>query len=207
MTLSPATDTKEQLLNVAEKMFAERGFAGTSLRGVVNDAGANLAAVHYHFGSKEALFKAVVARIAKPVVAQQLEQLAQLEAKATTPAVEDILRAFLGPPLACITENNELRLTRAQFMGRCRTEPEPLQALAVHEFEASHINFLNALQRSLPDQSRAQLGWKLDLVISILIRVMIQAGKPQSLLQGSQPAEVEATLEKLIHFIAPGLQA
>ncbi|MDY7020508.1 MAG: TetR/AcrR family transcriptional regulator, partial [Cyanobacteriota bacterium] len=57
-------DTKEQILNAAERHFALFGFAGTSLRAVTREANVNLAAVHYHFGSKEELFKAVVRRVA-----------------------------------------------------------------------------------------------------------------------------------------------
>ena len=54
-----ATDTKEQILNVAERQFAEKGYAGTTLRGVIKEAEVNIAAVHYHFGSKEELFIAL----------------------------------------------------------------------------------------------------------------------------------------------------
>ena len=53
MTDTTTTDTKTQILNVAERLMAERGFAATTLRNVVSEADVNLAAVHYHFGSKE----------------------------------------------------------------------------------------------------------------------------------------------------------
>ncbi|NJM18843.1 MAG: TetR/AcrR family transcriptional regulator [Richelia sp. SM1_7_0] len=47
------TDTKEQILNVAEGLFAEKGFAGTTLRNVIREAGVNIAAVHYHLAPKK----------------------------------------------------------------------------------------------------------------------------------------------------------
>ncbi|MGB7445287.1 MAG: TetR/AcrR family transcriptional regulator, partial [Coleofasciculaceae cyanobacterium] len=144
------TDTKEQILNVAERLFAEQGFSGTSLRSVVREAQVNLAAVHYHFGSKEELFRAVVARIAKLVVRAQLELLAKCEAQSEPPSVEVILEAFLTPPLQTILTCKEHGMNRARFLGRCRTEPDPIQTIAKEEFQTCEQSFLDVLQRSLP---------------------------------------------------------
>jgi AcrR family transcriptional regulator len=88
---SSTTDTKTQIINVAERLFAELGFAGTTLRNVVSEAGVNLAAVHYHFGSKEELFRAVVARFARPVVDRELSLLSELTVGTELPSVEAIL--------------------------------------------------------------------------------------------------------------------
>jgi AcrR family transcriptional regulator len=85
---SSSTETKDQILTVAERLFAECGFAGTTLRTVVSEAGVNLAAVHYHFGSKEELFRAVVARFARPIVEQELQLLSELKARKELPSVE-----------------------------------------------------------------------------------------------------------------------
>ena len=62
-----STDTRDRLLDVAERLFAEHGFDAVSLRAITTDAGANLAAVNYYFGSKEALIEAVVARLVEPL--------------------------------------------------------------------------------------------------------------------------------------------
>ncbi|WP_413162202.1 TetR/AcrR family transcriptional regulator [Capilliphycus salinus ALCB114379] len=201
------SNTKEQILNVAERLFAERGFAGTSLRSVIGEAGVNLAAVHYHFGSKEELFRAVVSRIAKPVVAAQLERLAHCQANSEPPSVEAILEAFLTPPLKVICSGGEPGINRAQFLGRCRTEPDSIQTIAQQEFEASEQSFLDVLQRSLPDQSRTELSWKLDLVIAVLIRVATEAGKPNALLQGNSPEDIHLVVSRLVRFLASGMRA
>ena len=68
-----ATDTKQRILDVAEQMFADQGFAGTSLRSIIAAANVNLAAVHYHFKSKEALLEAVVLRRLGPLNQQRLD--------------------------------------------------------------------------------------------------------------------------------------
>lgn len=208
MATATLIDTKEQILNVAERLFAERGFVGATLRNVVSEAGVNLAAVHYHFGSKEELFRAVVVRIAEPVVEQELQLLRQLQEKDENPSIEAILTALLVPALGLIVaDDSPQMMIRAQFMGRCHNEPEPIQSIGQQAFSASNQAFLDALQRALPDQSRSQLRWKLDLVIAALIRVVNEFGKPGALLQSNQPEEIQQTTAQLVNFLAAGMRA
>lgn len=205
--MATPTDTKEQIISVAERLFAERGFAGTTLRSVVSEAKVNLAAVHYHFGSKEELFRAVVARLARPIVEQELALLNQLQAKSKVPSVEAILTALIKPNLEILAQDPETLLIRAQFMGRCRTEPEPIQGIAANEFAASVEAFLDVLQRALPEQSRSQLSWKLDLVIAALIRVQTEAGHPYALLKGTDPEDIHNAVDQLVRFLSPGMRS
>lgn len=199
-------DTKEQILNVAEAEFAQKGFAGTTLRGVIREAGVNIAAVHYHFGSKEELFIAVVRRAAQQIVTSQLEQLAKYENLDQPMSLENILEAFYGPPLRAITQMGETGLIRAQFMGRCRAEPFPIQQLSEKEFDQSHRRFLDILQRALPDQTRTELTWKLDLAIAIIIRTVNQIGQSNSLIKGGASEEVEIAIARLVKFVAQGMK-
>lgn len=201
------TETKEQILTVAERLFAEHGFTGTTLRNVVSEARVNLAAVHYHFGSKEELFRAVVARFARPVVERELRLLSELKSRSELPSVEALLTAVVQPSLEILSEGEEARLVRAKFMGRCRTEPEPIQSIAYVEFAVATEAFLDMFQRVLPEQSRSQLGWKFDLVISTLVRVLMEAGKPYALLQTTRPEDIEAATQKLVAFLSPGMRS
>ena len=205
MASAASADTKEQLLNVAEQLIAERGYAGTTVRAIANQANANLAAVNYHFGSKEDLFRAIFSRIAKPIVTEQLTILEELQHKETLPTIEEILTAFLKPCFQKIVQNESFRTVRAQFMGRCWSEPEPLQSIASGEFMESRLAFLNILQQVIPDCSRRELNWKLDLVIATLIRVQNEAGRPDSLLKSSQPEDVDYAVQYLVRFLTPGM--
>lgn len=204
---SSTHETKEQIITVAERLFADKGFAGTTLRNVVNEAGVNLAAVNYHFGSKEELFRAVVARFARPVVERELSLLSELKAGAELPSVDEILTALLQPSLEILSEGEGSRLVRARFMGRCRTEPEPIQSIADQEFAPVTEAFLDLLQRVLPEQSRSQLWWKLDLVIAALIRVLTEAGQPHALLKSNHPEYIQETTQQLVRFLSPGMRS
>ncbi|MBV6625612.1 MAG: TetR/AcrR family transcriptional regulator [Rivularia sp. (in: Bacteria)] len=199
-------DTKEQILNVAEQLFAEKGFAGTSLRNVIREAQVNIAAVHYHFGSKEELFVAVVRRAAQQIVTSQLEQLAKYENLDEPPSLEKILEAFYGPPLRAIIQMGETGLIRAQFMGRCRVEPSPIQQLSEKEFNESHRRFLDILQRALPNQTRTELTWKLDLAIAIIVRTVNQINQANSLIHKGSSEEVEIAISRLVKFVAQGMR-
>ena len=207
MTSATSINTQVQILDVAERLFAENGFAGTSLRSVIGEAKVNLSAVNYHFGSKEGLFRAAIARIAKPVVDGQLERLAKCEAKNETPNIEAVLEAFLTPPLEVVLNSGDRSINCARFMGRCRVEPDSIRKIAEIEFQGSQKAFLDAFGRSLPNFSRNELKWKLDLVIAVLLRVLTESRKSGSLIQDNSPETIDNTVSKLIAFLSPGLRS
>lgn len=90
----PATDTREQLIMSARALFAARGYDGTSIRAITADAGANLGAVTYHFGSKRALYEAALTRVMAPLS----ERIAQALQKGGTPAerLARLVRVFFN---------------------------------------------------------------------------------------------------------------
>jgi AcrR family transcriptional regulator len=94
-----AGSTQERILDTAERMFADEGYAATSVRKITAKAEVNLAAVHYHFRSKEALLEAVILRRAEPANRERLALLnaCELEAGTGQPSLEGVLRAFLKP--------------------------------------------------------------------------------------------------------------
>src|SRR5271169_2834335 len=91
------TDTKSRILDAAENLFGRNGFDVTSLRDITAEAEVNLAAVNYHFQSKDSLMDAVITRRLEPVNQNRLEML---DAAGPNPSVEQILEAFLYPVVA-----------------------------------------------------------------------------------------------------------
>src|SRR4051795_1282442 len=94
-----APDTRTQILDAAERLLAEHGFRGTSVRAITDLAGVNLAAVGYHFGSKADLLAAVVRRVIEPITAPQIAALDRLLDRTPAPPATDLVEAFAGPLL------------------------------------------------------------------------------------------------------------
>ncbi len=196
-------DTKEHILNVAEQLFAVRGFAGTSLRSVIKEAGVNLAAVHYHFGSKEDLFLAVVKRFTTPVVQEQLKRLEQLEAESgeARPLIEGILEAFFAPCLHQIAALGEQGVVLAHFMGRCQTEPEPVPSLVKEQFAENQQRFIQAISQAVPQVPLAEHSWRFECMVAILVFHLLKIQQVEDI------SDVEATIHRLVNFLAPSLRS
>jgi AcrR family transcriptional regulator len=201
-------DTKERILDAAERLFAAHGFAGTSLRAVTKEAGVNLAAVHYHFGTKEDLLRAVLSRIVIPVNRERLEMLEQVEAAAGSdpPSLEGILEAFIAPDLRLIRDLGERGVIIARFLGRSYTEPaEMVQALSREHYEDLGQRFMEAFARALPEVPQSELYFRFKLVLGVLTYFLadndLTAGYAEDL------SDVEGTVGRLVAFLAAGLRA
>ena len=201
-------DTKQRILDAAERLFAAHGFAGTSLRAVIKEAGVNLAAVHYHFGTKEDLLRAVLSRIVVRVNRERLEMLEQVEAAAgeEPPSLEGILEAYLAPGLRAVEDLGERGIVITRFLGRSYTEPtELVQALVREQFEELGQRFTEALGRALPHLSEAELYWRFKLVVGVMTYIQADAG--QSDAYAEDLSDVDGTVRRLVAFLAAGLRA
>ena len=201
------TDTKERLLDAAERLYARDGIEAASLRGITAAAGANLAAVHYHFGSKEALTEAVFSRRIGPINEERLALLDQAERRGGRVPVETILDAFVGPPLRLSHDREYAQFIR--LMGRMYSEPsESLQSLLGRQFGPLVGRFSVALHQSLPDLPPADLHWRLHFMVGAMVHVVSDPARMQSLSGGlCDPSDVDGTTRQLIAFLAAGFRA
>jgi AcrR family transcriptional regulator len=159
---SAGVETRQRILNVAEHMFAEQGFAGSSLRGIIGAAEVNLAAIHYHFKSKEALLEAVLIRRIGPLNQERLALLDSYEMAAGKkgPELEDVLTAFFGPPMRMILKSNEGR-TFGKLIGRLHSETTNMfMTISKRHFAPVAQRFSASLQRALPGVSKEELYWR-----------------------------------------------
>ena len=115
-------DTKSQILDTAERLFAQKGFDAVSLRNIVTVAKVNLAAVHYHFGSKQSLLHTVVARRLRPINEERLAGLAEAQAKAGKPFFVQV--SHYAVHLDIFYREKSLKKARAGKIGRKHTMPE-----------------------------------------------------------------------------------
>ena len=200
--------TRDRILDAAERRFAEEGFAGTSLREITSDAGVNLAAVHYHFGSKEELLRAVLSRIVEPVNRERLELLAQAEAAAAPdpPRVEAVLEAFLAPDLRVIRDLGPRGVVISRFMGRSYTEPSELVRRMVREqFGDLGRRFHQALCRAVPEVPPEEMRWRLMAVVAVVTSMLATEGEGATDLLDRD--DLELTLRRATVFLAAGTRA
>src|SRR6218665_111665 len=115
-TIVPNSGPKLRLVEAAEKLFAEKGFEAVSVRDITKEAGANVAAVNYHFGSREGLVVAVISRYLIPVSQERLASLERAERNGG--GVEEILAAFVRPTVELVGKSELTEKLYGQLVGR-----------------------------------------------------------------------------------------
>jgi AcrR family transcriptional regulator len=201
--------TKDRILDAAEHLFAERGFAETSLRDITTEADANLAAVNYHFQSKDALIQALFARRIGPVNEQRRRNLDALEAAAGGQplAVEDLIRALIQPWVQALSEAGGSNA--AQLMGRMLIEPGDLfERFFREQLSAMANRFLAAFQKTLPEIPEAELYWRFFFMVGAVGHTMAGLRKVAAFSGGRcEVGRTEDLLKRLTAFISGGLCA
>ena len=203
-------DTKDRLLDAAQRLFGARGFEATSLRSVTAEAGVNLAAVHYHFGSKEALLRATLARRVEPINAERLRLLEKIEANAPSGQLplESILEAFLRPVLEIGLTRRGDRLELRQIAARVHSEPlEIVRPLIAELFGEVARRFVGALRRALAGLSADEVALRFQFTLGVMIIVI--SGNLLNVADPEMPlleTDDEVLLEAMIGFIAAGLR-
>ena len=206
---APKPSARQRLIDASEQLFAEHGWNAVSIRTIVAAAGVNLAALHYHFGSKEQLLTEIFAARAKPIAAERMRLLAEIEQNGGIPSLEKILEAFLRPAL---TIGADARLGGRAFVrlrARLATEPESVsRRILASAFDESSSEFLDALGRALPEISRPDLEWRFHFMLGTMFYTMADAGRIQSLTDGRcDPGRVEDALVHIIPFLAAGFRS
>jgi AcrR family transcriptional regulator len=207
----PEAPTKDRILDAAERLFAEHGFDGVSLRTIIAEAGVNLAAVHYHFHSKEALLDAVFARRVAPLNRERLARLDACEAAAggNPIPIELLLEALLLPILHLVRDPSRNGPTFCKLMGRMQAETSTHMAEVFKKHLADFAQRLMlALRRSLPDLPPAELFWRMHFTMGAVAQTL--RGSPATaVLSGGaiDPSDLEGGMQRLISFLAAGLRA
>lgn len=204
-------DTKERILDAAERLFAERGFAGTSLRSVTKAAGVNLAAIHYHFGAKEALLHQVFARRAAPVNQERLRLLDELEEGAAGRPVDlqAILDAFLRPVLHQQRDLAADSDNWGRLIGRVYSEPVDLvEAVLKDQFAEVSRRFLAALSRALPEMPAVEIHRRMHFVIGALTHALTGLHRIAGLQEiGDVDLDGDDSLDSMLAFLTAGFRA
>ncbi len=200
----PAKPVRQRLIDAAERLFAERGWNGVSIRTIAAAADVSLAALNYHFGLKENLLAEIFAARARPIADERRRLLAAIE-DGRTATLEDVIEAFLRPALAVGAENRMF----AKLRARLATEPEEFsRGILSDAFDDSSKLCIAALQKCLPNLPPEALSWRFHFLMGAMVYTMADSGRIQALTNGScDPGDVDAALRHIVPFLAAGFRA
>ena len=205
-----SANTKTLILDMAEKLFSEQGIDAVSLRAITTEAGVNLAAINYHFRSKDLLVKEVFARRIRPLNQERIALLSDAESRAGNGPlpVEDVLRAMFEPAI-CLSSDPERGHIFLRICGRIWSEPSFRTSQIFDDlFEELIARFGAAFKRAVPDLPPEDMFWRTHFSVGAMIFVMTHSDVLRKTSQGlCDPANVEQTVAQMVHFAAAGMCA
>ena len=198
--------TKDRILGAAEELFAQHGFAATSLRQVTGLAAVNIAAVNYHFGSKENLVNEVFRRRMDEMTARRLQQLEAAQ-REHPGELEPVLAAFIEPALALAQDRNGGGAFVRVIARAYAEHNESLRRFLSDQYGHVLRHFGKALAACLPGIDKDTLYWRLDFLAGALTYAMSDFGMIKRPSGASEAAHRARAARELIRFAAAGLQA
>ena len=161
-------DTRERILDAAERLFMAYGYEGTSMRQITGDAAVNLAAVNYHFGSKESLMQEVFRRRLDWLNDERLRVLDEMEGAAAGKPLKpsQIVDGFFGTLLRLADDDQRGGIVFLRLLGRTHTEPsEFIRTFLADEYAGVMERYQQALFRALPGVPRAEIVWRFHFML------------------------------------------
>jgi len=200
--------TKRRILHAAEQLFAEIGVAGTSLRNITATARVNLAAVNYHFGSKDALIEAVYERRLAPLNQARLANLKSAEAAAQGPVPEaEIVNAFVEP-VATLSDDPEDGAVFTRLIAQTYSEASQYvyKLLSTEHLEVMR-RYKGAFHRALPELSNEEVCWRLHFMAGALHHTLADTSYLRWFGQGELTPDVSTAIRQLVPFLVAGVSA
>ncbi|MFJ8935144.1 TetR/AcrR family transcriptional regulator [Streptomyces sp. NPDC102365] len=200
-------DTRTQLLDAAGHLFAENGYRGTSVRAITTLAGANLAAVGYHFGSKAELMAAVVRRAIEPITAAQRAGLDALLARTPDPAVGDLVEAFAGPLFDEMPAGDEGGTRTSRLIMTILSDPaDEARSWTGPAEDSVRERYFAAFARVLPGLSQEELAFRMRGILAVTAVDRLQLDQRPS--PGCAPPEAGETARRwALTFLTAALSA
>lgn len=203
------SDTKSKILDVAEKLFAEVGIHATSIRQIVSEAGVNVASLHYHFGSKEAVIHQIITRRLQPINEQKIKRLDQLEADANGKPLnlESVLRAFIEPHIQMQKVAADKVKILMKLMVQIEDDAHRLKVMQDPVFVNTFNRYISALNRVLPDLSMSELLWRVKFMIFSMHAIMVQHPIPHNSEDHAVEENIDDIVDHVITFLKAGFLA
>jgi AcrR family transcriptional regulator len=197
------TDTVDRILDAAEELFAERGFSETSLRMITSKAKVNLAAVNYHFGSKNALIHAV---FALEIAFNDLEA----RCDGQPPTLNQTLWALTDSAIRMPQRNEKGISIFMRLLGLAYTQSQGhLRRFLEQEYSQPFSRFMRLLKEATPQLSAVDRYWRIQFMLGATAFTMSSSDALRGILQNKLGVEttVQEIAARLVPFLAAGMQA
>ncbi|WP_018274294.1 TetR/AcrR family transcriptional regulator [Teredinibacter turnerae] len=200
-------ETVEKILNAALVLFAERGFAETSLRTITGMADVNLAAVNYHFGSKKELIQAVFSKFLQPfceILETELDSLEAAQPEGGAPSAEEVISCVLDTMLktTSVCGVSVQRLTRLLNLAYTQSQ-EHLRHHLVANFGKTYHRMTTLMHKTMPGVSPVEFYWRLYFMLGAAVFTLSSFDSLRSILNTDYSTDTE--LEEVLHLMVPAL--
>jgi AcrR family transcriptional regulator len=192
--------TREKLLDCAEQLFADHGLKGVSLRAINAEAGLSPAALHYHFGTKEALVEALLDRQMPDLMERRRRMLDALESRLEPAGAREVLEALIRPQAELLAKHAKAGHRYSRLLYRLQADGD-LYSLFSHEKYSGGVDRLvPLLQAALPQLPLEVIQQRLGLTIDVILRSL-------ALDLAASGSSLEAHVSGLLDFLTGALEA
>lgn len=201
--------TKSLILEATERLVAEHGFESVRLRDITTGAGVNVAAVNYHFGSKDKLFEAVQCRYIEPINQERLRMLGELTGGRRCASVREILEAFMRPLLTVVKQSELSEKLFFKLMGRLVVDPQGgIPQDMIPGIKKVAEEFTKALLQAAPGLSTEQVLWRLHYTFGVIAQTLMHGELLHNLTDGAcGDPDAEQQFQEMIGFCEAGFLA
>ncbi len=203
----PEAGPKRRLVEAAEKLFAEKGFEAVVVREITQQAQTNVAAVNYHFGSREGLINLVILRYVGPVSEERLARLDAVERRLVGKVIplEEVLDALVRPLLGQLCKSELAEQTFYRLLGRIfAASGDGLAEVVEQPLRQVNDRFIKAFGKALPALGEDELLARVHFMNGGLVRLLTHHGQFGAGAMGG--AAMEAMLARFVRFALAGLR-
>ncbi|MFD0849730.1 TetR/AcrR family transcriptional regulator [Sphingosinicella xenopeptidilytica] len=196
------------ILDVSERLFAKKGYSGTSMREIAENASVNQGLITYYFGSKEGLFEAVFKRRGMELAEKRHKLLDELLSRKARPSVQDLIRAFIQPQFE-FKKSGPAGLAFVRIQARLHHEPDELAFRLRREvYDSSAKRYIKALCDALPKVPSVDVHYRMMFIVGTYLYMLADVSRLDDLSDGQYNTDDnDEVLERMIQFLTAGLMA
>lgn len=210
--LVPDDSTRSRIIVAALRVFATRGFEAASLKEITTASGANVAAVHYHFGSKDVLIREVLHSVSAPINRLRLQQLDALPAGRRR-TLRHVVTALLAPPIRLSFDTTGDGRLLMRLLMQARALPREVTNTPIfQQYDALALRFVDALVEVVPGLPREEAFWRYAFAIGALLYIVTDADESYHRLHRLSGGlcntdDPDTIIRQLVDFVMAGMRA